>query len=373
MKEKLRVLVVDDSAHNRRAIADMLDSHPDIEVVGMADDGEKALKAASVLKPDLITLDLEMPRMDGFTFLRIVMSQMPTPIIVVSSENRKQSVFQVLELGALDFIAKPSRYFATDEKILREEIITKALAVQALQRTPFARRGMHAATPQEPRHATPQPQALPEPASREVNRLVCIGASTGGPPALQSIFRALPLHANTAFVVAQHMPEKFTKAFAERLNRLSSLNIQESRDGVELMGGCVYIAPGGMHMEVLRGRSGGLGGRGGGRGGGGTTAVVSVTKATSHDRYIPSIDRLFDSAAESFADKVMAVVLTGMGSDGSQGIRKVRDNGGRTIAESQETAIVFGMPKEAIQTGCVDESLPLEGIVKRVLAFSGGD
>ena len=356
-KKKLRVLVVDDSAYNRRTISEILDAHPDIEVVGMADDGEKALKAASSLRPDLITLDLEMPRMDGFTFLRIIMSQMPTPVIVVSSQSHKQSVFQVLELGALDFIAKPTRYFAADEEGLRDEIIAKALSVRALQVVPFNRR----ANPKEamsgvPAIAAPATAAPVVPTER-VDRLVCIGASTGGPPALQAIFKSVGAHSGTAIMVAQHMPEKFTRAFAERLNRISPVEIHEAEEGMPVMTASAYIAPGGAHLELVQ--SGGA-------------LLCHVLASQPGDRYAPCIDKLFESAAPIFKNKLLAAVLTGMGSDGSIGVRAVRRTNGRVLAESQDTAIVYGMPKEAIQTGCVDETLPLEKIIESIHTFARG-
>lgn len=346
--KKLHVLVVDDSAHNRRTIADVLNSHPDIEVVGYADDGEKALKAAAQLRPDLIMLDLEMPRMDGFTFLRIIMSQMPTPVIVVSSQSKKQSVFQVLELGALDFIAKPARYFDTDPQ-LRQDIISKALAVKSLQVMPFAKRAQGPVT-HDRRTPPPKMDTQPRP-----ERLVCIGASTGGPPALQSIFKAVDQAPSTAFLVSQHMPEKFTRAFAERLNRISNMQICEAESGMVVQSGHVYIAPGGSHLELI-----------------GTPGAMQclVAPMQSSDRYAPSIDRLFSSSATVARGKLLAVVLTGMGADGSEGVRSVYNAGGRVLAESEETAIVFGMPKEAAQTGCVHSSLPLEAIITQICDFA---
>ena len=352
-KKRLRVLVVDDSAHNRRAIADVLTSHPDIEVVAMADDGEKALKSAAALRPDLITLDLEMPRMDGFTFLRIIMSQMPTPVIVISSQSRKQQVFQVLELGALDFVGKPTRYFAADEPGLREELINKVLAVRSLQPVPFNRRAAGKESVLLP--GTPPPTKAAPPANDRVERVVCIGASTGGPPALQSIFKAAQAGPTTAFLVAQHMPEKFTRAFAERLNRTSNLQVREAEDGMVIHSGSAYIAPGGAHLQVTQNNG---------------VLACTVVPALSSDRYAPSIDMLFESAAPLFRNRMLAVVLTGMGSDGSQGVRTVHKNGGKIITESPESAIVYGMPKEAVATGCVDESLALDGIIEHIHGFA---
>jgi two-component system chemotaxis response regulator CheB len=351
-KKKLRVLVVDDSAYNRRVIADILSSHPDIEVVGMADDGEKALKAAASLRPDLITLDLEMPRMDGFTFLRIIMSQMPTPVIVVSSQSHKQSVFQVLELGALDFIAKPARFFAADAQQLRNDIINKALSVRSLQIVPFTKR---ASSRDVQAAVTATKVPLTRSVSESIERVVVVGASTGGPPALQALFKSINNAAGTAFLVAQHMPEKFTKAFAERLDRLCELSICEAEDGMAVRPGAVYIAPGGNHL-LLAGQM--------------DSMFCRVVKSTPADRYAPCIDKLFESAAPIAKERLLAAVLTGMGADGSVGVRAIHKAGGRVIAESQETAIVYGMPKEAVGTGCVHESLPLEGIISHIHAFA---
>ncbi len=357
MAQKLRVLVIDDSAYNRQIISETLSAHPEIEVVGKAEDGEQGLKLAAQLRPDLITLDIEMPRMDGFTFLRLIMSQLPTPVIVISSHNKKQEIFQALELGALEFIAKPARYLQPEVEGLKEELIQKTMAVRALQPVAFQRRGRGGGGGGggEERAAEPRQKAQVSPES--LQRLVIIGASTGGPPALQSMLKTLPADTATAYLVAQHMPEKFTRAFAERLNRVSSLAICEGEDKQRVLPGAVYIAPGGSHMEVVEGHDG---------------LVLQLSKPAAEDRYIPSIDRLFSSAAKVRGLKQLAVVLTGMGADGSQGIRQLHAAGARVVAESQESAIVFGMPKEAISTGCVHEVLPLEAIIERVHGFSTG-
>ncbi len=341
----LRVLVVDDSAYNRKTIAEMLESEPGIRVVGRAFDGEEGLKLATQIRPDLITLDIEMPRMDGFTFLRILMAQQPTPVIVVSSHSRKDEVFQALELGALDFIAKPSHHIAPDLTPLRDDLIAKVNTVRMLRALP---RPGGKPVP-APATTEPAPQLLP------VDRVVCLGASTGGPPALESVFRAVVPPPSTALLVAQHMPEKFTRAFADRLNRMVALEVQEAEEGVPLVAGHAFVAPGGRHMVVDRDTSG---------------AFVRLVEPESVDRYVPSIDRLLISAAETFGVATLAVVMTGMGSDGSRGVEAVRAAGGATVAESRESAVVFGMPKEARQTGCVDAMLDLPGIADRIATFT---
>lgn len=351
----LRILVIDDSAYNRQIISETLSGHPDIEVVGKADDGEQGLKMAAALRPDLITLDLEMPRMDGFTFLRLLMSQMPTPVIVVSSHSRKQQVFQALELGALDFIAKPARFFSPEADRLSQEIVAKVLAVKSLQVIPFSQMSARAVGASPERHRL-EAEETPGQIAVPLKRLVVLGASTGGPPALQTIFKAVGAAEGVAYLVAQHMPEKFTKAFADRLNRVSTLNICEAEDGVPVLPGSVYVSPGGSHMEVAPGA--------------GREYVVRLRPRVQVDRYVPSIDRILASAAQLKELEMLAIVLTGMGADGSQGVRQVRACGGHSIAESDDSAIVFGMPKEAIQTGCIDDILPLEGIIESVHAFA---
>lgn len=353
---KLRVLVIDDSAFNRQALSDILNAHPDIEVVGKAFDGEEGLKLAAQLKPDLITLDIEMPRMDGFTFLRLLMSKMPVPVIVVSSHSRKHEVFRALELGALDFIAKPGHHISPDIAGLRDELISKALAVRALQRLPGTQRST--ASESETRAESTGVREKVALEDGRVERVVCIGSSTGGPPALEAVFRALRPSPGTAYLVCQHMPEKFTRAFADRLNRMAALTIQEAQARMPIRPGGVYVAPGGLHMEVTHGAEG--------------EWVVRLEPKRIEDRYTPSVDRMFRSAAHWFRERVLAVILTGMGNDGAQGAVAVRDAGGIALAESQETAIVFGMPKEADQTGAVSELLPLPMLIDRMRAFAAG-
>ncbi len=349
--KKLRVLVIDDSAYNRQIIAEFFGDSSEFEVIGRAEDGEQGLKLAAMLKPDLITLDIEMPRMDGFTFLRLLMSQMPTPVIVISSHSRKQDVFQALELGALDFVAKPQRFLAPELSDLKNEIIRKASAVRSLQVLPLARMSSKASV--SATTSLPPAAKVPRPIDdRRLSRILAIGASTGGPPALQAILKVLSPTLPTAVLVSQHMPEKFTRAFAERLNRISMLHVHEAEDGERILAGHAYISPGGAHMEVVSDSAG--------------QPSVRLVSAVNADRYTPSIDRMFTSLAKLRGPKVIAVVLTGMGADGAEGIRILHAAGASTIAESEDSAIVFGMPKEAIHTGAVDEVLSLDAIVERL-------
>lgn len=344
----IRVMVVDDSGPNRRALTSMLATQPDVQVVAEACDGEQGLREALRARPDVICLDLAMPRMDGFTFLRLLMARQPTPVIVVSSFSRKVDVFKALELGALDFIAKPEGGPGRLGRI-RDELVQKVRAVRALRMETLERRA---------HDATAVPRASPEP--REILRVACLGASTGGPPALQRILTDLPGNLPMAVLVAQHMPERFTRAFAERMARIADFRVAEAEDGQPLAAGRAYVAPGGRHLALERSRSGGA------------RLRVTEPRPGERRRYCPSIDLLFESAAGILGDRVCGVVLTGMGSDGRDGLGRIKRAGGLTLAESPETAVVYGMPGEAVAAGGVDEVLPLDAIAARLVRFAHG-
>jgi len=343
----IRVLVVDDSAFNRRAISEVLETSGMARVIAVARDGEEGIKKAFDSKPDLITLDLEMPRMDGFTFLRIIMKSLPTPILVISSRSEDKNVFKALELGAIDFLAKPRNHLETGPA-LREQIIEKLKVVRELRFRNVQRRLSRMEAPSPPTVAEPAPVVE----RAEAAQAVVIGASTGGPSALQSVICSLPSDFPSAILVSQHMPAGFTRAFSERLDKNSGLRIKEASQGDPVTPGSVLIAPGGKNLSVTRNRG---------------KPVASVEDWRQGDKYVPSINKLFSSAAEVFAHKCMGVVLTGMGNDGAKGVAKIKDAGGYVIAESEKTAIVFGMPKEAIATNRVDEVLNLEDIPVAIL------
>ncbi|MFW5920565.1 MAG: chemotaxis-specific protein-glutamate methyltransferase CheB [Polyangiales bacterium] len=360
MSRSLRVLVVDDSAYNRRTIGELLSTIPEVEVLGKASDGDEALRLAATLQPDLITLDLEMPRMDGFTFLRLLMAKRPTPVIVVSGYSNKENVFRALELGAIDFVAKPTRTVTTDLQDIRQELEEKVTMVRHLapagldtERTGALQRGTTATgafrTLRGRERDTAEIEAAEEPA-----RLLVVGASTGGPTALVELFARLP--ANAAVVVAQHMPERFTRTFAERLDRVSRLTVGEISDVGPLRPGTGWVCPGGRCIEVQR-RAGKL--------------VAAVVDASESDRYVPSVNRLFTSAAQVLGERVVGVVLTGMGDDGAQGVGVIKERGGRVVAEAPETAVIYGMPGAAMRTGSVDESLALSDLAEALAGLLG--
>lgn len=357
MTKPIRLLVVDDSAYNRRNIADVFAGYAnEVEVVGKAADGEEALRLATMLKPDVITLDLEMPRMDGFTFLRILMSRQPTPVIVVSSYSQKENVFKALELGALDFVAKPTAQISPDAMDLREQILEKVLVVRQLRPT-------FPAAPSSRRPSGPMDRAgYPEssniritPAYIAPKHVVAIASSTGGPSALLEIFGRIPRNTAAGFVVAQHMPDKFTRTFAERLDRKGTVRTSEATDGDRLGKSTGFVCPGRQCMEVVQN---------------GVELKITVGAPRPEDRYLPSADRLLKSVAAAAGPRAVGVILTGMGDDGVEGARAIRDAGGIVVAESQETAVVFGMPGAAVRAGIPQKVLPLPQIAEYLASLS---
>ncbi len=310
----IRALVIDDSAYNRVTLSRMLESHSGIKVVGTAVNGEDGIKQAMKCRPNVITLDLEMPIMDGFAFLRWLMANRPTPVIAVSSRSSDRSVFKALELGAVDFIAKPGGRVSPRLEEIQKDLVGKVLQIADVRMDNVRRR----IEDDEPRVAeTP----LVAGNCAKGIELVAIGCSTGGPPALQHVFQSLSL-LPLPIIVAQHMPSTFTRLFAERVNRLSAYNVKEADDGELLAKGTVYIAPGGLQTEVRRVPEG---------------LQARVFPAGTNDLYAPSVDRLLSTASDSCADRMVAIIMTGMGDDGAEAIRKVHERGGRTIAESSQT------------------------------------
>jgi two-component system chemotaxis response regulator CheB len=338
MSGLIRALVIDDSPFSRMAITRMLQQSPLVEVVGSARDGEEALRKTFELQPDLITVDLEMPKMDGFTFLRIVMAKRPTPVIVISGRNGEDDVFKALELGAVDFIAKPTPHATPMLSSIAQELIRKVHSIREL-RIEKVRERIRALPPMVARHevgATP--------------RVVVIGSSTGGPAALMQVFGAFTSAPPCAFLVAQHMPKGFTLGFAERLDRLTALRATEAKGGESPQPGSILLAPGGRHLELE------------------SVASRPVTRVSPNagDRYTPSVDRLFESAAKAYGSDLLGIVLTGMGDDGRRGAQAIRSSGGRVIAESEETAVIFGMPQQVIRCGAADLVLPLDEIARAI-------
>jgi two-component system chemotaxis response regulator CheB len=342
--KKIRVVVIDDSAYNRRAITRMLEGLPEVEVVGYAVDGEEGIQKILALKPDLVTLDIEMPRMDGFTLLRIIMSRCPTPVIVVSSRGGDDQVFKALELGAIDFIAKPTTVISDELLKIRDNLLDKVKNVFKLNMSGIKIRES-LVFDNGPSKTKKKGAGLSLKTNYAGISVVAIGASTGGPTALQGIFSTFTGPPSFAVVVSQHMPSGFTRAFAERLNRSSVFEIKEAEEGDLLQRGKVLIAPGGRNMLFREDAD---------------SVVVSLQDPYPAEHYIPSVDRMFTSCAGLFGPHLLGVVLTGMGNDGSKGVKAIKAAGGQVLAEAEDSAVIFGMPREAIATGLVDKVLTLE-------------
>jgi two-component system chemotaxis response regulator CheB len=343
------VLVVDDSALNRRSISELLEVSPEVRVVGKAADGEEALRLALSLRPDVITLDLEMPKMDGFTFLRILMAKLPTPVIVVSSYSGKENVFRALELGALDFVAKPDHRAEGPLAGVGKDLLAKVLLARTLQRGVFVSRPKLDSLPA----ADSEPPLSSERAGPR--QVVGVASSTGGPTALMQIVARLPSRYPHALLIAQHMPEKFTRTFAERLDRKGRVRVREATDGDLVAAGSALVCPGGRCLVVERDAS--L-----------SAPRARVIAPDPADRYVPSADRLFRSLARELGSRAVGVILTGMGDDGTEGARAIRDAGGVVIAESEATSIVHGMPGAAARAGVVSHSLALPEIAEFLAA-----
>jgi len=350
---KTRVLVIDDSAFSRRTIIKLLEEIQGVEVVGYAVNGEEGLRKAMDLRPDLITMDLEMPGMDGFTLLRIIMTACPTPVIVISSHNEDERVFKALELGAVDFVAKPRRALSEQLLGIRDDLQQKVGTLLNLNLEGLRNRTqLDAQVESIPLKTVAR---LPKGVSQKFE-VVAIGASTGGPPALQKLLSQLPGKLPFALLISQHMPAGFTRTFAERLNRLLPFAVKEAADGDFVLPNQVLVAPGGMNMITVQVRD---------------QVVVRLKTPAKEEKYIPSVNAMLTSVARVYGSRALAVILTGMGNDGSIGVRKVKEAAGSVLAESEESSVVFGMPREAIATGVVDKIVPLEQMSASILEFCG--
>ena len=339
--EIIRVLVIDDSSFMRKSLTHILESEDSIEVVGTAADGEKGVQCVKEFRPDVVLMDIEMPVMDGLTALAYVMAECPTPVLMLSALNKRDADIAVKSLhhGAVDFIAKPSGVISYDIDRLRDEILTKVKTA--------ARANVSALDLRLPPQSYLRPGARPE----KRKKIVVIGASTGGPKALDTILAGLPRDISAAIVVIQHMGTEFISSFVERLQWLTSLRISLAQKDEIIHSGRVLIGPGDRNTMILRdGKSKKIG----------FSREPSVSGTST-------IDYTMESAARAYGEECVGVLLTGLGSDGTQGMKAIRDAGGSTIAEDQSTCVVFGMPKAAIEMGCVDEVVPLDRIAGAIL------
>lgn len=351
--KKVRVLIVDDSASVRQAMTQVLEADPDIEVIGVASDPFAAAKKLQEDVPDVITLDVEMPRMDGITFLRKLMSQHPIPVVMCSSLTEEGSVtlMQALEAGAVDIIVKP-KIGVADHLAEEGERIRHTVKAAASARLGAVRRSATATTSAKLTADAVLPPAGGRAMAKTTEMVVCVGASTGGTEALRELLVALPAN-SPGIVIVQHMPEKFTAAFAKRLNSLCAVEVKEAEHGDPVLRGHVLIAPGDKHMLLERQ---------------GARYVVAVKDGPLVSRHRPSVDVLFRSAARSAGSNAMGVIMTGMGDDGARGMNEMHEVGAFNIAQDEASSVVFGMPKEALAKGGVDRVVPLGQIAKEILA-----
>jgi two-component system chemotaxis response regulator CheB len=359
MSRKIRVLIVDDSSLVRQMLTEILNDSPDIEVVGVASDPLFARDRIKALNPDVLTLDVEMPRMDGLTFLSNLMRLRPMPVIMVSSltEHGAQTTLRALELGAVDFVSKPQADLAGTLRDFSDEICGKVRA--AANARVRARSG--SAPPLTPKLSADAvlPWSAGQRNFRTTERIIAIGASTGGTEAIRAVLQALPAD-SPAVVIAQHIPAAFSGAFTHRMDTISAMSVCEPKDGQLIVPGHVYIAPGDRHLMVDRD---------------GARYLCRLSAGPPVNRHRPSVDVLFRSVAQKVGPNAVAAILTGMGDDGARGLKEMLDAGAATVAQDEASSVVWGMPGAALKHGGVRDVLPLERMAETLLrlAVSSGD
>jgi two-component system, chemotaxis family, protein-glutamate methylesterase/glutaminase len=345
--ENIKVIVVDDSAFMRKSISIMLESDQDIKVIATARDGQEGYDLVRKLRPDLVTMDIEMPKMDGLTSLQKIMKDCPTSVIMISSLTTEgaDSTIKALEYGAVDFIPKELSYINVNIIKIKEELIRKIKEIvrqkslrERLQRLRRSKSNLQKEAAQSSLKYLP----------KLAYKAVALGISTGGPLSLQKVVPCLSGKINCPIFIVQHMPPKFTKSLADRLNSMSSLAVKEAENNELVKPGVVYIAPGGFHMTISKKNSG--------------TFFVSISEQPSEPLHRPSVDVLFNSVVDAYGKDAFGVIMTGMGKDGLEGIKKLKSSGGYCLAQDEESCVVYGMPKAVIDAGFADVVAPLEKI-----------
>ncbi len=345
MDKVTRVLVVDDSAYIRKVVKKMLSRSPFIEVVGTASDGQEALELVEQLNPDVVTLDLIMPQLDGLGFLRTQMTRKPVRVVVVSiNSESSDSVLEALELGAIDFVHKPTSLATEKVFEISEEVISK-VKMAANARLPSFRLPVPSAT------------TLSYPSNKILGKsafdIVVIGISTGGPQALRFLIPQFPKDFPLPIAMVLHMPGGYTKMYAQKLDEISSLTVFEASEGDELKAGMALLAPAGRHLKIVRNPMG--------------QVVAHLDNNPSNTLHRPSVDVLFQSATEVFGKRVLGIVMTGMGSDGKQGSVWIKSQGGTVFTEAEESCMVYGMPLSVVEAGLSDKSIPLSQIARQII------
>ena len=349
MNNKIKVLVVDDSAFMRKSLSIMLESDPGIEVIATAIDGLDGLNKVKNLRPDIVTLDIEMPRMDGLTALKHIMKQSPTPVIMVSSLTTEgaDETLKALDFGAVDFIPKASSFVSVAIAAIKEDLIRKVKAFAKNKKSVVNRLNtFHQKSTNSIGARTTSTQSI-KPLPRANYKAVVLGISTGGPISLQKVVPILSPKLNVPTFIVQHMPPKFTASLAQRLNNMSKLEVKEAENNEIVRNGVVYIAPGGMHM-ILRKN--------------GISTVISISEMPKETLHRPSVDVLFESAEKVYGKNVLSIIMTGMGRDGLEGVKKLKAVGAHCIAQDEASCVVYGMPKAIVENGLADTIAPLEEI-----------
>jgi two-component system chemotaxis response regulator CheB len=344
LPQKIRVLIVDDSALVRKLLRDVISGDPEMEVVGTASNGVEAISMISALEPDVVTMDIHMPEMDGLSALEYIMRKHPLPVVMLSALAQKgaRPTLKALELGAVDFITKPSHYPSAIREI-SEEVVFKIKTAAAARKSLI--RG------QLDRKVRKKPAVSKPPSKRD--RLVIIGSSAGGPKALAEIMPLFPAGTPASMVIVQHMPDVFTRSFARRLDSICDLHVKEAEENDILVPGRVLVAPGGKNLVVDREK--------------GSQGEVHLMNTQNKAGASPNIDTTMITAAESYGVDSIGVIMTGMGSDGARGIEKIKASKGETVAQDEESCLVYGMPKVAIEKGCVDWIVSLGQIPDKVM------
>lgn len=350
---KVKVLVVDDSAFMRKVITDMIQSDDQLMVVGTAKNGKDAIEKVKLFKPDVVTMDIEMPILDGLSALKMIMETEPIPVIMLSSLTKKgaDETLKALDLGAFDFITKPSSLIKVSTPEIKEELLYK---VKIASKTKVSKPIASVRPKITSRHELKKPsmEVVNLGGSSRFKKLIAIGTSTGGPRALQDVVPYIPANIDAGIVIVQHMPPGFTKSLAERLDGMSQIHVKEAEDGDVIKSGCAYLAPGDSHIKVYK-HSGQF--------------MIKLDNGERVSGHKPSVDAMMYSIADLNDKNVIGVILTGMGADGADGLRAVKEKKGYVIAQDEESCVVFGMPKSTIKLGVVDKVVSLSNITNEII------
>jgi two-component system chemotaxis response regulator CheB len=349
---KIRVLIVDDSAFMRKVLSDIINDSDSMEVAGTAKNGEDAIEKIKLYKPDVVTMDVEMPVMDGLTALERIMADAPIPVVMLSSYTKEgaDATVKALELGAIDFISKPSSIFKVNTEDIIKEINEKIVVASKVKfRSGMSRRITRPAPTSSSRMASSRRRSH----GNKINKIIAIGTSTGGPRALQEVIPKLPGDLNASVIVVQHMPPKFTKSLAERLDGMSEFSVKEAEDREMLKPGFAYIAPGDYHLKLKQT---------------GSDYQIILTKEPPVTGHRPSADAMFYSLADAGFCNIVGVIMTGMGSDGAKGLERIKHEiNGFIIAQDEDSCVVYGMPKSAVKMGVVDKQCDLQQISNEIV------